>query len=334
MKIYKVGGAVRDKQMGLEPKDIDWVVVGSSPEEMIKKGFKQVGKDFPVFLHPNTNEEYALARTDRKTGAGHKNFKFNFSPDVTLEEDLERRDLTINSMAIDENENLIDPFNGARDIKNKCFRPVSSAFFEDPLRALRVARFKSQFPEFFLHESMEQALNKISSSNELSYLSSERVWGEVSRSLEFDFKEFLQIIRTYKLDKPWFAELSKIPDINSEICEIKWCEVSQANKFEFAKHLNIPKNYLKQLSLWEKFYDYDENGDINYKVTFFSDFTKNNLSEAVFTLQFFKNINLECIPIIKEYVNFNFGALSSNKKEEIMSIKEKELKKIIKKYGK
>ena len=107
---------------------------------------------------------------------------------------------------------------------------------------------------------MEQALNKISSSNELSYLSSERVWGEVSRSLEYDFQEFLQIIQTYKLDKPWFAELSKIPDINSEICEIKWCEVSQANKFEFAKHLNIPKNYLKQLSLWEKFYEYDEKG--------------------------------------------------------------------------
>ena len=125
MKIYKVGGAVRDAQMGLRPKDTDWVVVGSSPEEMIKKGFKQVGKDFPVFLHPNTNEEYALARKDRKTGVGHKDFQFNFSPNVTLEEDLERRDLTINSMALDENGNLIDPFNGAKDIENKCFRPVS-----------------------------------------------------------------------------------------------------------------------------------------------------------------------------------------------------------------
>ena len=168
MKIFKVGGAVRDTQMGLKPKDTDWVVVGSSPEEMIEKGFKQVGKNFPVFLHPNTNEEYALARKDRKTGVGHKNFQFNFSPSVTLEEDLERRDLTINSMALDEDGNLIDPFNGAKDIKNKCLRPVSQAFFEDPLRALRVARFKAQFPEFFLHESMEQALNKISVSNELS----------------------------------------------------------------------------------------------------------------------------------------------------------------------
>ena len=333
MKIFKVGGAVRDNQMGLKPKDTDWVVVGSSPEEMIEKGFKQVGKNFPVFLHPNTNEEYALARKDRKTGAGHKNFQFNFSPNVTLEEDLERRDLTINSMALDEDGNLIDPFNGARDIKNKCFRPVSKAFFEDPLRALRVARFKAQFPEFFLHESMEQALNKISVSNELSKLSSERVWGEVMRGLEYDFSQFLQIIRNYNLHQPWFNKLTEIPNINSDIPEIKWCEVSQANAFEFAMCLDIPKSYSKQLSLWKKFFDYDKGGNVSYKVKFFGDFSKNNLQDAIFTLQFFKDINLECIPIIKEYANFNFGALSSNKKQEIKSAKEKELKKIIEKYG-
>jgi len=333
MKIFKVGGAVRDTQMGLKPKDTDWVVVGSSPEEMIEKGFKQVGKNFPVFLHPNTNEEYALARKDRKTGAGHKNFQFNFSPNVTLEEDLERRDLTINSMALDEDGKLIDPFNGARDIKNKCFRPVSKAFFEDPLRALRVARFKAQFPEFFLHESMEQALNKISVSNELSKLSSERVWGEVMRGLEYDFSQFLQIIRNYNLHKPWFNKLTEIPNINSDIPEIKWCEVSQANAFEFAMCLDIPKSYSKQLSLWKKFFDYDKGGNVSYKVKFFGDFSKNNLQDAIFTLQFFKDINLECIPIIKEYANFNFGALSSNKKQEIKSAKEKELKKIIEKYG-
>ena len=333
MKIFKVGGAVRDAQMGLKPKDTDWVVVGSSPEEMIEKGFKQVGKNFPVFLHPNTNEEYALARKDRKTGAGHKNFQFNFSPNVTLEEDLERRDLTINSMALDEDGKLIDPFNGASDIKNKCFRPVSKAFFEDPLRALRVARFKAQFPEFFLHESMEQALNKISVSNELSKLSSERVWGEVMRGLEYDFSQFLQIIRNYNLHKPWFNKLTEIPNINSDIPEIKWCEVSQANAFEFAMCLDIPKSYSKQLSLWKKFFDYDKGGNVSYKVKFFGDFSKNNLQDAIFTLQFFKDINLECIPIIKEYANFNFGALSSNKKQEIKSAKEKELKKIIEKYG-
>ena len=117
MKIFKVGGAVRDAQMVLRPKDTDWVVVGSSPEEMIKKGFKQVGKDFPVFLHPNTNEEYALARKDRKTGVGHKDFQFSFSPNVTLEEDLERRDLTINSMALDEDGNLIDHLTAPKILK-------------------------------------------------------------------------------------------------------------------------------------------------------------------------------------------------------------------------
>jgi len=333
MKIFKVGGAVRDAQMGLKPKDTDWVVVGSSPEEMIKKGFKQVGKNFPVFLHPKTNEEYALARKDRKIGVGHKNFKFNFSPEVTLEEDLKRRDLTINSMALDEDGKLIDPFNGAKDIENKCFRPISQAFFEDPLRALRVARFKAQFPEFLLHESMEQALNKISASNELSKLSSERVWGEVLKGLQYDFSQFLQIIKNYNLHKPWFHKLSKIPNINSDVAEIKWCEVSQANQFEFAMCLDIPKSYSKQLSLWKKFFDYNKGGDISYKVKFFGDFSKNNLQDAIFTLQFFKNINLECIPIIKEYANFNFGDFSSNKKQEFKSAKEKELKKIIEKYG-
>ena len=333
MKVYKVGGAVRDKYMGITPKDTDWVVVGSSPEEMIRKGFKKVGKDFPVFLHPKTNEAYALARKEKKIGAGHKKFEFIFSPDVTLEEDLERRDLTINAIALDEHGNLIDPFNGIKDIENKYFRPVSDAFFEDPLRALRVARFKAQFPEFILSESLEKALNKISISNELSYLSSERVWGEVAKSIDHNFLEFLKIVKKYGLAKPWFDELSQIPEIYSETNVIKWCQVSQANEFNFARNLDIPKNYSKQLTLWKKFHSYNKSGDIDYKIEFFKDFSKNNLSDAVFTLKFFKNINLECIPIIKEYANFNFGDLSSNERKNIEKIKDKELKAIINKYG-
>ena len=333
MKIYKVGGAVRDKYMGIKPQDTDWVVVGASPQKMINKGFKKVGKDFPVFLHPKTNEAYALARKDRKTGVGHKNFEFTFTPDVTLEEDLERRDLTINSMALDEHGNLIDPFNGIKDIEDKCFRPVSDAFFEDPLRALRVARFKAQFTEFTLSESLENALNKISSLNELSYLSTERVWGEVAKSLDHNFLEFLKIIKEYGLEKPWFTELSLIPEIYSEINAIKWCQVSQANQFNFARKLDIPKNYLKQLILWKKFHSYNNRGDIDYKIEFFKDFSKNNLSDAIFTLKFFKDISSECIPIIKEYANFNFGDLSSNERKHIESIKERELKVIINKYG-
>ena len=133
MKIYKVGGAVRDSLLGIDSKDKDWVVIGSTVEEMLSKGFKKVGKNFPVFLHPITNEEYALARTERKSGKGYKGFDFLFTPDITLEEDLMRRDLTINAIAEDEDGKIIDPFNGQADLKNKTFKHVSDAFYEDCL---------------------------------------------------------------------------------------------------------------------------------------------------------------------------------------------------------
>ena len=137
MEIFQVGGSVRDELMGVQPKDRDWVVVNSSPEEMEKDGFKPIGKDFPVFLHPETNEEYALARTEKKSGVGYKGFEFYFDSNVTLEEDLKRRDFTINSIAKDQNGNIIDPFNGKLDLEKKEFRHTSSAVIEDPLRVLR-----------------------------------------------------------------------------------------------------------------------------------------------------------------------------------------------------
>lgn len=145
MKIYKVGGCVRDRLLGLSVSDNDYVVVGSSPEEMESLGYESVGKDFPVFLHPKTKEEYALARTETKTGQGYKGFSFRFGRDVTLEEDLKRRDLTINAIAEDEEGNLIDPYGGLEDIKNKTIRHTSEAFAEDPLRVLRIARFRARF---------------------------------------------------------------------------------------------------------------------------------------------------------------------------------------------
>ena len=145
MKTYLVGGAVRDKLLGIPIKDRDWVVTGATPEEMIKEGFKAVGEDFPVFLHPQTKEEYALARTARKSGKGYKGFTFYSSPEIMLEEDLKRRDITINAIAEDENGNLIDPYDGKTDLKNGILRHVSSAFVEDPLRVLRVARFAACF---------------------------------------------------------------------------------------------------------------------------------------------------------------------------------------------
>ena len=184
MKIYLVGGAVRDKILGIPVNDKDYLVVGSTPEEMMKLGYKAIGKDFPVFLHPDTKEEYALARTEKKVGKGYHGFKFYTSPDVTLEEDLGRRDITINALAEDEDGNVYDPFNGKADIKNKIIRHVSDAFIEDPLRVLRVARFAALDVEFKIQVETLALMKKMVSSGELKYLSVERVVAEVSKGLE------------------------------------------------------------------------------------------------------------------------------------------------------
>ena len=187
MKIYAVGGAIRDTLMGLPVHDIDYVVVGSSVEGMIALGYRPVGKDFPVFLHPETQAEYALARTERKTGKGYKGFMFYADPTVTLEQDLERRDLTINAMAQEVGEDgqwigpILDPYNGQEDLAAKIFRHVSDAFAEDPLRLLRIARFAARFPEFTVAPETMDALKAIVQSNELSALSAERIWQELAR---------------------------------------------------------------------------------------------------------------------------------------------------------
>ena len=187
MKIYAVGGAIRDTLMGLPVHDIDYVVVGSSVEEMIAQGYRPVGKDFPVFLHPDTQAEYALARTERKTGKGYKGFMFYADPTVTLEQDLERRDLTINAMAQEVVADgkwvgpILDPYNGQQDLAAKVFRHVSDAFAEDPLRLLRIARFAARFPEFTVAPETMDALQAIVHSNELAALSAERIWQELAR---------------------------------------------------------------------------------------------------------------------------------------------------------
>ena len=183
MKIYLVGGALRDKFLDIPVKDKDYVVVGSSPEEMINKGFKPVGKDFPVFLHPKTKEEYALARTEKKTGVGYHGFKFYSSPEVSLEEDLKRRDLTINAIAQDENGKIYDPYNGQADIKRRILRHVSDAFIEDPLRILRIARFSTLDKNFEIHEETSNLLKKMVSNNELKSLPKERIIEELKKGL-------------------------------------------------------------------------------------------------------------------------------------------------------
>lgn len=184
-QVYLVGGAVRDQLLGLDVKDHDWVVTGATPEQLEQQGYQQVGKQFPVFLHPETKEEYALARKEKKQGQGYTGFICEFSPDITLEEDLARRDLTINAIAKTSDDQLIDPFHGKKDLENRLLRHVSDAFIEDPLRVLRVARFAARFNQFDFQIAPEtlDLMQAISHSGELSALSSERVWKELEKAL-------------------------------------------------------------------------------------------------------------------------------------------------------
>lgn len=184
--VYLVGGAVRDELLGLQVKDKDWVVTGATPEQMLAQGYQQVGKQFPVFLHPDTKEEYALARKERKQGTGYTGFVCDFAPDIRLEEDLERRDLTINAIAKSHDDRLIDPFNGQKDIENRVLRHVSDAFIEDPLRVLRVARFMARFAKFGFQIAPETKalMATIAESGELDSLTPERVWRETENALQ------------------------------------------------------------------------------------------------------------------------------------------------------
>jgi len=185
MKTYLVGGAVRDRLLGLEPGDNDHVVVGSTPEEMLARGFKPVGRDFPVFLHPRTGEEYALARTERKSGRGHRGFVVDADPSVTLEEDLGRRDFTINAIAQDEDGKLVDPLGGVRDVERRLLRHAGTAFVEDPLRILRAARFMARFATLGFRVAPETMalMQEMVRGGELAELVPERVWQELSRAL-------------------------------------------------------------------------------------------------------------------------------------------------------
>mgnify|MGYP001167377193 FL=1 len=195
MQIYMVGGAVRDRLLGLPVQDQDWVVVGATPEQMVALGYVPVGKDFPVFLHPDTHHEYALARTERKSGRGYRGFTVHTSPEVTLEEDLARRDLTINAIAADAgwtgaeagaSAELIDPFGGRRDLRGKVLRHVTGAFREDPVRILRVARFAARFHDFSIAPETMALMQDMVADGEVDHLVAERVWQELSRGLMED----------------------------------------------------------------------------------------------------------------------------------------------------
>ncbi|MBN2688992.1 MAG: multifunctional CCA tRNA nucleotidyl transferase/2'3'-cyclic phosphodiesterase/2'nucleotidase/phosphatase [Gammaproteobacteria bacterium] len=259
MKIYLVGGAIRDKLLGLKVRERDFVVVGATVDEMLRLGFKAVGKDFPVFLHPETYEEYALARTERKVAAGYHGFVFHAEPSVTLEQDLARRDLTINAMAQDEDGNLIDPFNGKNDLDRKCLKHVSAAFREDPVRILRLARFAAFLPEFTIDESTFILMQEMVKAGEVDALVPERVWQETKRALECAKpNRFFEVLKECGALSILFPSIEKrfnlaIKLLNNAVKKSKDPRVRFAALLNnlsiseikgFAKKLNIPREYL------------------------------------------------------------------------------------------
>ena len=251
MNIYQVGGAVRDRLLGLTLKDRDYVVTGATPEQMAALGYLPIGKDFPVFLHPKTKQEYALARTERKTARGYAGFSFNTDPAITIEQDLSRRDLTINAIAEDQDGNLIDPFNGQQDIKDRILRHVSDAFVEDPVRVLRVARFAARFSHlgFTLAAETQSLITEIGKSGELDTLVPERVWTEMHKALaESDPQVFFTTLRDCQVLNLLFPEIDNLfgvpqtakyhPEVDTGIhlmlCLKKAAELDFDNEVRFA----------------------------------------------------------------------------------------------------
>lgn len=223
LDVYRVGGAVRDKLLGWPVVDHDWVVVGATPEAMRQRGFKPVGRDFPVFLHPHTAEEYALARTERKSGHGYSGFEVYASPDVTLEEDLSRRDLTINAIAQGPDGQLTDPFHGQQDIEQRLLRHVSPAFSEDPLRVLRTARFLARYAHlgFTIAPDTHTLMREVSQSGELGHLAAERVWIETEKALgEPNPEQYFTTLNECQALATWWPELVEGETLTAALAEI------------------------------------------------------------------------------------------------------------------
>ncbi|MDC9727113.1 MAG: polynucleotide adenylyltransferase [Candidatus Thioglobus sp.] len=276
MKIYLVGGAVRDRLLGLadENTERDWVVVGSSPDEMLDLGYRQVGKEFPVFLHPGTQEEYALARLERKVGKGYKGFEFDTSKAVTLEQDLSRRDLTINAMAEKDGE-LIDPFNGQDDLNNGLLRHVSDAFSEDPVRVLRVARFAARFKPFGFKvaHTTHRLMKDMVASGEVDALTPERVFKELAKSLSYKtpsafFKvlaacgAYERIFSSLSVDQPTkhVNQFDFLDHVDTDQPHLKFCLWLVAenldNIIQVCQQLKVPKQYEQLAKLSAQFYQF------------------------------------------------------------------------------
>jgi len=277
LKIYKVGGAVRDRLLGLADKDSDWVVVGATPERMVELGYRSVGKDFPVFLHPESQDEYALARTERKTAPGYTGFAFHADPNVTLEQDLLRRDLTINAMAEDDEGRIIDPYGGQRDLEARLLRHVSPAFAEDPVRILRVARFLARFAPlgFTIAEETLALMRQMVESGEVDALVPERVWQEMARALaEPAPQAFVQALRDCGALAVIFPEIDRLfgvpqpeqhhPEIDTGVHTLMVLEqaarLSPDPQVRFAALLHDLGKGLTPKTAWPRHIDHEEGG--------------------------------------------------------------------------
>jgi len=342
MKIYLVGGAVRDKKLGIPVKDRDYLVVGSTPEEMIELGYKPIGKNFPVFLHPKTNEEYALARTEKKIGKGYHGFEFYTSPTVTLEEDLMRRDITINAIAEDDDGNIYDPYNGLRDIENRVIRHVSDAFIVDPLRVFRVARFFARFEGFIVHRDTEELMKKMVGSGEISSLSIERIKTEILKGLNERHadKMFLSFSSSGVLK-------SIFPDFVENKCDI-FLLLNELK--DTPNSISVESKLLMILAL-PFFYDAEKSDRINYLEYFklsnnaktifkgieyearnlenFLSFSVEDKLDSLYRLDFFRrpNITLDILEMIIFLLTTVFKPTPSS--QSLMTIEWQENKKII-----
>ena len=336
MKIYEVGGAVRDALLNVEAKDKDWVVVGSSPEEMAAKGFRPIGKDFPVFLHPETNEEYALARTEKKSGQGYHGFNFYFGKEVTLEEDLSRRDLTINAMARDDDGKIIDPFGGRKDLENKIFRHVSDAFSEDPLRAIRLARFHTykHLSNFEIAEDTKKLISEIVDSGEIAKLSPNRIWTETERALSSSNPNiYFKILLEYNLQKPYLDGLQSSFCDSSKNIQVRWAELQINNNFVLGEDLPIPNtfsNASKTLRMLSNI-KLDSKENELLKALQEISFERNSvLIESLVKLPHLEHTKQLILKLLSGMKETNFSVLANIPKEQIEEEKFKLLIKVIK----
>ena len=336
MKIYEVGGAVRDALLNEEAKDKDWVVVGSSPEEMAANGFRPIGKDFPVFLHPETNEEYALARTEKKSGQGYHGFNFYFGKEVTLEEDLSRRDLTINAMARDDDGKIIDPFGGRKDLDNKIFRHVSDAFSEDPLRAIRLARFHTykHLSNFEIAEGTKKLISEIVDSGEIAKLSPNRIWTETERALSSSNPNiYFKILLEYNLQKPYLDGLQSSFCDSSKNIQVRWAELQMNNNFVLGEDLPIPNtfsNASKTLRMLSNI-KLDSKENELLKALQEISFERNSvLIESLVKLPHLEHTKQLILKLLSGMKETNFSVLANIPKEQIEEEKFKLLIKVIK----